>query len=256
MDTDTLSKKWVDVGFADRTLHGGMGIVADERFVYHISILSPDSSTHLTVLDRETLQVVHVQCLAEIADGHSLALWGDELMVASTGTDEVIGYRLNGYEASGARLVWTPTGSRADTHHVNSLVVADGEVLCSAFGPKDGEAWWSATNGYVHNITRDAALVQGLRQPHTVAWHEAQLYFCNSALGTVNSESGVVAPLAGYSRGLAFAPDGRVYAGTSVGRPWSELIGRCAVVQFSPTGVRTEIGLSPLGAEIYDLLLV
>lgn len=256
LDLESHAKRWVDVGLGGGELYGGLGLVADERFVYHLSFVGPEQASHLSVLDRASLEVVHTQALPEVADGHSLVRRGDELVVVSTGTDEIIAYRLDGPRATDPHLLWTPTGSGSDTHHVNSATVVDGELLCSAFGAKTGEAWASATEGYIRNVTTGTTVVAGLRQPHTATWHDGLLYFCNSAMGTVDSTVGPVASLAGYSRGLAFDADGSLYTATSVGRPWSEMAGRCAVVQISPGGMRTEIGLAPFGAEVYDLLLL
>jgi hypothetical protein len=110
----------------------------------------------------------------------------------------------------------------------------------------------------------------GLEQPHSVQGHNGELYFCNSRVGTVESGHGVVAQLAGYSRGLAFA-DGRIFAATSFARrsktagdlflnpnDQGSLQGRCAVAAM-PTDdgeVSIEIGMSRYGFEIYDLLML
>ncbi len=273
MDVLTQRMEWIDVGFG-QPLASGVGIQADERFVYHVSIANADFSTQLAVLDRESLQVVHTQRLAEVVDGHSVARLGDELCVVSTGTDEIVAYRLDGPKATDARTLWAPTASGTDTHHINSIVVHDGELWCSAFGPKDSErySWATVANGYIRNVTRETTHVEGLQQPHSAIWHDGELYFCNSRPGTVNTTEGLFAHLYGYSRGLAFAPDGSWYAGTSLGRrpahdpartdefgslvDRGEVHGRCAVVQFSPGGTRTEIGLGQHGHEIYDFLLL
>lgn len=264
--------QWVDVGFGGELLVSGAGIAADEDFVYHVSIAQTDFETRLTVLDRSTFEVVHVQRLTDVVDAHSIARYGADLCVASTGTDEVVAYRIDGHRLTDPRVLFTPTGAKDDTHHINSVAVVNGELLCSAFGPKNGGSWSTAAHGYIRNVTRNMDILTGLQQPHTVTCRADEILFCNSQLGTVESVDGPVAYLAGYARGLAFAPDGTMYAATSEARrpthlpartdifenrnDVGELHGRCAVVQFSSRGLRTEFGLSTFGAEIYDLHLL
>jgi hypothetical protein len=272
LDVDSQHWRWVDVGCADEPLVAGLGICSDDRYVYHVSLAKTESNAILTVLDRGTLHVQHVQQLPEIADVHSIQRLGNELVVASTGTDEIVGYELDGYVASGGRVVWSPTGSGVDSHHINSLAVIEGRLFCSAFGSREGGSWTTAKNGYVHNVTGDTRVLDGLRQPHSVTFHDGHLYYCNSQEGTVNSAEDVVAHLVGYARGLAFGADGTIYAATSLSRRGTQttdntaeflnlgdpgvLNGRCAVVKIPPGGSRLEMGLSPAGYEIYDLLLI
>jgi glucose/arabinose dehydrogenase len=271
LDVETQRADWVDTGVGE-LLVSGAGICSDERYVYHVSIVEAGFATVLSIFDRTTLAVVHVETLEEVSDAHSLLRQGDDLLVASTGTDEIVAYRLDGPKTSDARVIWTPTGSGTDTHHINSLALANGDVLCSAFGAKEADSWASATNGYIHNVTRDTPVVGGLRQPHTASWRDGGLYFCNSQEGSVNTTAGVVAFLAGYSRGLAFGPDGTLFAGTSVSRRPSstsgdtagfmnpmdpgEPRGQCAVVQLNPEGGhRVEVGMASFGHEIYDVFI-
>lgn len=271
LDMESQRADWVDTGVGE-PLVSGAGICTDDDHVYHVGVLRSGFRTVLSVLERRSLAVVHVQRLDEVDDAHSVARQGDELLVVSTGTDEIVAYRLDGLKATEARVVWSPTGSGRDTHHINSLVIADGELLCSAFGAKEGDSWTSARRGYIHNVTRDTVVVPGLRQPHTASWHDGTLFFCNSLEGSVNTSEGAIAFMAGYSRGLAFGPDGVVYAGTSVSRrptahtdegdvfmnPSDEgdLRGQCAVVQLSTHGGhRLEMGMRSFGLEIYDIVV-
>jgi Domain of unknown function (DUF4915) len=249
------------------------GICCYERYVYHVSIVVSGFATVLTILDRQTLEVLHVQTLAEIIDAHSIARHGDELFVASTGTDEVIAYRVDGARVGESRLAWTPTGSGTDTHHINSVAVAGGQVVCSAFGAKEDGSWAKPKNGYIRSVESDSLLLGGLRQPHSVCWQNGTLYFCNSQEGTVCTPDGDVAYLSSYSRGLAFAPDGTIYAGTSLSRKPSqpaddkpvfhnpsdpgEIHGRCSIVCIPPDGLgRGEIPMDSWAHELYDIAIV
>ena len=272
LDTSTLSKEYVDIGFG-QDLASGLGIYADDRYVYHTYIAHLDFSSHLTVLDRATFDVLHVQALQGVIDGHSLCRIDDELVIASTGTDQILAYPMNGLELGTPRVVWSPTNSLEDTHHVNSLTYVDGELFCSAFGPKDGESWSTTRNGYVRNVTAGVTILEGLRQPHSATWHDGQLYVCNSIEGSVNAGNDPIAFVTGYARGLTFGPDGTLYAGTSLARrptdstsdtavfrnPSDEgpLHGQCAVIHMTLAGTnRMEIAIPPFGREIYDILVL
>lgn len=285
MNTTTQEVAQVDIGFAEPLVLSGVGLCRDENYVFHVSLALPDVATpppvpgrpvdlvtQLSVLDLRDMRVVNVQPLPEINDCHSIVRYKDLLYAVSTGTDEVFTYHLRGTEVTDPQLVWTPSSAAQDVHHVNSITIANDDVVCSAFGPKEGDSWATSTHGYIYNISSDTRILDGLHQPHTATWSPQGLYFCNSRLGTVNHGNRVIGQLSGYARGLAFAPEGVMYAGTSVGRrpvenstrtdvfrhpeDPGELNGRCAVVQFTPGGARTEIGLSSFGFEIYDLLLL
>lgn len=271
MNAETHARDWVDVGVG-QDLVTGVGIHADDQYVYHISVTVKPYVTYLSILDRAMLQVLDVHPLPEINDGHSVVRLGDEIIVVSTETDEIWAYPIKGTKIGPGRLFWTPTGSGEDVHHVNSVAIADGDLLCSAFGPKDGDSWYTARNGYIRNLTTDSILIDGLLQPHSATWHEGELYYCNSLEGSVNRGEDVVVYLAGYSRGLAFA-DGLMYTGTSLSRrpadassganlftnPIDEgvLHGQCALVQMTEHGTnRTEVAMPPFGNEIYDILVL
>jgi hypothetical protein len=272
LDAVTQHGEWIDVGFG-QLLASGTGICADNEYIYHVFIANADFTSHLTIFDRHSLQVVHVQPLPEVVDGHSIVRSEQDLVVASTGTDQIIAYTLDGFELGEARVIWSPTDSGTDTHHINSLAVADGDLICSAFGPKEDDSWVTARNGYVCNISTDTEILDGLLQPHSAAWHDGQLFFCNSLEGSVNNQEGVVAYLFGYARGLTFGPDGTLYTATSLGRrppPASEdigvfgnpgdegeLLGHCALVQMTEVGTnRLEKSMATFGNEIYDIVVL
>ena len=208
MNTTTYATEPVDVGFTDPLVLSGVGLCEDENYIFHVSLALPDINTpppvpgyqpelvtQLSVLSKRDFTVMNVQALPEIYDCHSIIRNEDMLYVVSTDTDEVFSYRLRDFEAMDPQLVWTPSGAGQDLHHVNSIAVADGDVVCSAFGPKDGETWATSTHGYIHNVSTDARILEGLHQPHSVTWSPQGFYFCNSRLGTVNLENEVIAQI-------------------------------------------------------------
>jgi hypothetical protein len=214
-----------------------------------------------------------VHRLDVVRDGHSVIRYGDELLVVSTGTDEIIAYPLRGTKLGSSRVIWSPTNSGTDTHHVNSVTLLGGDVLCSAFGPKHENSWATAEDGYVRNVSTGEELVGGLQQPHSATVYDERLFFCNSLEGSVETVDAVVAYLYGYSRGLAVGPDGTVYAATSMSRKPSdpaagravfrnpgdegELHGHCALVRMTQSGAnRLEVSLANFANEIYDLFVL
>jgi hypothetical protein len=271
VNTATQHGEWIDVGLGE-VLASGVGICSDDRYVYHILVANSDFSTHVSVLDRGSLQVVNVQRLPEVDDGHSVVRLGEELIIVSSGTDEIVAYPLDDFELGPSRVLWSPTGSGTDTHHVNSVTNLDGELVCTAFGPQENGSWASAENGYVYNVSTEELVLDGLRQPHSATCHDGELFFCNSREGSVNTCDAVVAYLYGYTRGLSFGPDGTMHVGTSLSRrpqgaddamvflnpsDVGDIHGHCAVVQMNVMGTnRLETTLAPFGDEIYDLFVL
>jgi hypothetical protein len=272
IDLNTQRREWIDVKL-NQLVASGLGIFADQEFIYHVCLSSPNLDTYLIVFDRSSLSVVDIHPLEAVRDGHSVLRHEGELLVVSTGTDEIISYPLHGSTLGQARVLWTPTGSGTDTHHVNSVALLGDDILCSAFGPKDEGSWSTAQHGYIQNISIGENLVEGLQQPHSTTCRDGEVFFCNSLEGTVNSVDDTIAYLNGYSRGLAFAADGTLYAATSLSRRPSdpnaeravfrnpgddgELHGHCAIIQISGSGgSRLEISLAEFANEIYDLLVL
>lgn len=272
IDLHSQRRDWIDVNL-DQLVASGLGLFADHEFVYHVCLSSPDLDTYLIVFDRSSLNVVDIHLLETVRDAHSVLRHGDELLVVSTGTDEIISYPLHGSKLGRPRVRWTPTESGTDTHHINSVALLGEEILCSAFGPKEEGSWATAQNGYIQNISTGEYLVGGLQQPHSTTCRDGEIFFCNSLEGTVNSVDDTIAYLNGYSRGLAFGADGTLYAATSLSRRPSdpnaeravfrnpgdegELHGQCAIIQMSGSGgSRLEISLAGFANEIYDLLVL
>lgn len=275
MHIPTRRLQWVDLGYTRPAVVSGKGMAMNDEYLFHVSLVASEENkvrTHLLVLSREDLRLVHEQVLSGVHDGHSIVVDGDRICVASTGTEQLVAYTLDGVEASGPVVIWSPTGAERDTQHVNSIALHDGSLLASAIGSRVQGSWAAAQHGYVVDVASGETVVTGLSHPHSLTSHDGRLTFCNSQFGSLNDADGPINHFAGYARGLAYAADGTTYVGTSVGRrprndplrgqgafhnPWTggEPVGRCAVVELRPDGLRTEIGLTHLGSEIYDLML-
>lgn len=273
-DRASTECRLVDVA-AKEMLVSGAGICVDDRFVFHVSITLEGFDSLLSVLDRETLQPVSVTRLDAVRDAHSLVRFGDELFVASTGRDEVVAYEIGADGSVGrSRVVWSPTSSGTDAHHLNSLAVFEGEVVASAFGPMERGSWAQPKNGYISSVTSGTVLVSGLRQPHSLCPAGSDLLFCHSQEGTVNRPDSEIVYLAGYTRGLTTSPDGGLLAATSRGRkpsqpaddrpvflnptdPGQSTSGSASVFEFWPGSDRTPeraLDLSWWADEIYDII--
>jgi hypothetical protein len=251
---------------------GVTGLATGERFVFAIAQAGAGPA-ELLVLDRADLSLVGRHAFEPGSDPHSLWAAEDALFVVSTGTDELLRLDLDGSEVVSATTVWRPDpgGTRHDVHHLNAVIELGGALLVSGFGPKAGQLWRSAADGFVHDVTADAAVATGIDQPHSPAAVGDRLAYCESrtrSVRVVGEER--AARLPGYTRGLCLAGD-RLFAATSVGRRVSkstgllnnpndpgEAAGRCTVSRLDPDTLEVEASLD-LGhhaREIYDLLPV
>jgi Domain of unknown function (DUF4915) len=160
----------------------------------------------LVSLDRR-LQLADVFSCEVARDLHSLSVHGDRLYIASTGTNQVLSVGCGGGRFSGPEQVHVTCGTTAeDQVHLNSLLVEEGRLLYSMFGvgPKSPVR----DTGAVVDAGSDAALIYGLRDPHSLTrLAHGRLALCeslHSALcilepgGALNRVS-----LRGYTRGIA-----------------------------------------------------
>ncbi|MGE5251239.1 MAG: DUF4915 domain-containing protein, partial [Bacteroidota bacterium] len=226
---------------------------------------------HIAVLREADLSPLFFQHTPQVGDPHSILASGDCLYVVSTATDEVLSFDITDTALLNPRVVWKASDAGIDTHHVNSIVEKDGDLMVSAFGPKAGDLWSTAANGYIHNISLDRRIKEGIYHPHTLSVHDDQIYYCESHRGWFCSLEGPVFQLNGYSRGISWCSDDLVCVGTSIGRKVSkstgllanpadpgEEIGQCAVtLRACATGdLLYQRDLSWFGPEIYDVLLL
>jgi hypothetical protein len=264
--------QWVPLGARADTVRGCTGLCSTDRWLY-CAWNGPEGANYLTILDKSTYDVLDVGRVENVRDIHSITIADNWLYLVSSGTDEVS--RIPANRAGGlAEVVWRTSDAGRDTHHVNSILATDGRLLCSAFGPKAGERWSTAVNGYVVDIGSNAIVWNGIEHPHSLASRNGELYVIESRrtrlLGMTHGE---LLTADGYARGLMLSDDGRGVIGLSRGRTVSrslgtienpadpgELAGRMGLLHFtissdgSPFVVGHEVDLSPYGVEIYDIL--
>lgn len=139
----------------------------------------------------------------EVRDIHGLAVLGDDLLVVSTATNQIIACDL----ASGrVRPFWASGDALCDTLHVNDVAVSDGRVLASDFGRRTAEG---PRSGRVFDAVTGESLVRHLREPHSVTVDaEGLIHVLESPTGDLlRCPSGFsprrVMGITGYARGLA-----------------------------------------------------
>ncbi|NIT28916.1 MAG: hypothetical protein GTN53_41105, partial [Candidatus Aminicenantes bacterium] len=107
-----------------------------------------------------------------VNDPHSLKFYKDNILVVSSGTNEI--YKLflddKGF-ADHEELFWRPADlnkTQKDLIHVNSLSVSkNGEVFITLFGNKNPKGWEKTLCGELVNISSNQVILRGLQNPHT-----------------------------------------------------------------------------------------
>jgi hypothetical protein len=204
--------------------------------------------------------VVRYLRLDELVDPHDLALDGGEIVVVSTGRNEILRYALSG------ELVerWTPGGD-GDAWHLNSLLRADGKLFCSGFGKFAVDRAWAEPGardgaGVVVEVGSGETVLSGLTAPHNPCKLDDAWLVCNSGTqdvleldteGTMQRRAG----LGGWTRGLALVGE-------------SLVVGVSAHRQSKATSATAELAVLDRGSfaerqritlpcrEIYDLVLL
>lgn len=119
--------------------------------------------------------------IAELREPHT-ALWTDDdtLAVVSTLTNAIL------WLDADLRVVrrWAAPGT-GDCWHLNSLTVADGRLVASAFGRFGEHRGWSAPGaregaGIVFDVETGADVLTGLTAPHDPFHADGRWYVCNS----------------------------------------------------------------------------
>lgn len=246
---------------------GITGLSVSDRFVY----AAAQGINSLLLLDRTTLGVVNQYRFQHAVDVHSIRVVDDILYAVSSGTDEVVALQLHDDQIAWEHVYWRvdPNGPRADRHHLNAVWAEDARLLVAGFGPKQGESWSSATDGFIVDIHTNERVATDIAHPHSVMVIDNQLAFCESRRMAVRSlEAGHERRLPGYSRGLCVIGSS-IFVATSLGRQASRrrgmvenphesagnIRGRCTISRLSRRSFQVEdiLELSHMAREIYDL---
>jgi hypothetical protein len=237
------------------------GLASDDSHLYVVT--ESHGVARLVAVARATWTVAWEAPLPGAQDVHSIAVANGFVYAVSTGTDSVIRYRL-ARGVGDPEIVWSPTGASEDTHHLNGIALWNGSVVVSAFGPRRGDRWASARDGYIYDVSRGTPIEKGIYHPHAVLAWRGELWWCESATGTVHSSSGRRCAVDGYARGLAPLTNRHLAIGTSVGRHTGDgaitnpldpgvPAGRCGITVFDgrTDTIRGFVDASSIGPEIY-----
>ena len=214
----------------------------------------------IVALERATLAVKAVSHLRGTLDPHSIAIHGDRLFVASTGTNSIVGHTLDGPAVLQPRLAWSANTSYQDLVHLNGVAVsANGGLFCTGFGPLPEGGWAAAENGFVMDVNAGSLLETGVRHPHTpMFWNDELVYLgsWNSELRSVNRQR---AKLEGYTRGMAIMNDATAWIGCNRARHGGKAGAPDAIVTSIwrmdiATGTLLAQIVIPTNAEIFDVL--
>ncbi|MGC2458710.1 MAG: DUF4915 domain-containing protein [Gallionellaceae bacterium] len=270
LDVDTLQVSPVNLG-ATVPIKTCTGLTRDHARLFMLCA-DTDGKFYLAALRSGDLKPLFFQYLPEIIDGHSILINQGRLYIASTGNDAVISYRLGPTGIDDSDVFWRVAGSRADTHHINGLALWHGDIVLSAFGPKSGQTWSTASNGYLFNLTQNTRLADNLYQPHSIKEWGGNLYYCESVRGNIACLGKAEWEIGGYTRGLDFIAGDTVAVGSSKARKISKSTGlinnpadpgqssgECEINFFrlSTSGGITRlagISLSNYAPEFYDVL--
>jgi Domain of unknown function (DUF4915) len=237
------------------------GMAADDNCLYVAT--GARAEARLVALSRTTWTVAWEAPLADADDVHSIAVADGHLYAVSTGTDCVMRYRLDG-GVGDPEVVWSPTDGTDDTHHLNAITLWNGSLVVGAFGPRSGDRWASARDGYLFDVSRGIPIEKGIYHPHAVLAWRGELWWCESATGTVCTSSGPRCVVDGYVRGLAPVSNRLLAIGSSVGRHTGDgnitnpldpglPAGRSGITVFDAKKqtVRGFVDTSHIGPEVY-----
>ncbi len=244
------------------------GLTSDNNNLY--ALFRSHGVFYVAGFTLDDFQRFFCQPLTEVRDGHSLFVRMGQLYVVSTGTDQVLRYELARNGIKNPQVIWSASEAGRDTHHVNSVAEWNGNIVVSCFGPKRGELWASAVEGYIHDIDRDLRIKDDIHHPHSLSVRGGQLYYCESSERRVASLDRSIFELDGYTRGVAWLSDDLVCIGSSVGRKVSkstdtanprdpgEPFGNCEIVigELSTGRLLKRIDLGWFNSELYDLVAV
>lgn len=152
-----------------------------------------------------------------VKDIHGIHAEGDDVFIASTGTNQIIRFISPSWALDSSmdeeKVLWEGAQPDMDRIHLNDVWRGYGRTYYTAFG-EDG-------NGVVGCLLGDKhrTLHAGLSQPHTVKARSKQAMFCDSLRSTFHRRDRKV-KLKGYLRGWDYDKD-YVVVGVSADREGS-----------------------------------
>ncbi|MFP3244996.1 MAG: DUF4915 domain-containing protein [Paraburkholderia sp.] len=270
-DCESEAFEWIDLSEVPLPVYGATGLCRVGGTYYAaLQVRAPGTLGTLLAQFDDTGRLLRTASLAQVHDAHSLLWWHGELLLVSSGTNQV--FAIDWAPGSTPRMrVFFEREPGADTLHMNSLQAFDGHVYLSMFGSKPSASWREASDGQVLDLSAGGKVVlRGLQHPHSLFVDGGGLFCMNSRTSAVVHVAGTApghdTPLSGYVRG-ALSHGSQLFVGTSMQRKQSKSRGvseasdkvstgtGCGLhVLDSVRGVARWHDLSPFGAELYDVL--
>ena len=277
-DFDSGDLEWIEPPESEAPVGGATGICwADSECFVLLQRRVPGWPTTLAAYGPD-LRVRRTVRLKRVSDGHSMIFHDGALLVASSGTNELVRVTLdrNG-EVVSEEPVWSPGNAGFDHDHLNSVVYSAGRLYASLFGPKTEDGNSLQRQGQVVEIASGSTIRGELTHPHSLAEINGVLYWLESSRGQVwrlgrtgsSFQSEILFHLDGYLRGIV-GDNGSLCIGASAQRLRSKSQGtlvdppsgnrdglHCLLhrVDLSSGAVETR-DLTPFGREIFDLALL
>ncbi|HZE86623.1 MAG TPA: hypothetical protein VE090_00290 [Methylomirabilota bacterium] len=263
--------RWVNLHEEKMVKSYGLVKHTDANVVFHAGKIKDTGKPLLKVLDANDLSVRDTYAL-DTRDPHSLCVVEDNLFIVATGTDEVRAVPLTdpGKKSEVVYRVPDSNGS-ADTYHLNSIVTTpDGRTLVSGFGPREGQKWYTAQNGFVADVLTSEKLIEGIYHPHTLFVAGSDILICESSRSKVhNLNRKTVWEGNLYTRGLAYDNQDNLLIGESTGvmhesqkgtirnaEDEGTIVGEAMIYRYNKNTGKTTVmqKLSAYGPEIYDIV--
>ncbi|SDL61022.1 protein of unknown function [Catalinimonas alkaloidigena] len=192
--------------------------------------------------------------LSEAKDVHDIYVTEKEVIVVSTGTNEVHWYDWRG------EIIrkWSP-GGNGDAWHLNCLYGVDTEIYISAFGKFDNHRDWNGNcrdTGFVMKMHTEELIIEGLSGPHNPRKIHNRWLICDSHKRGIriieNGENNFV-NLGGFTRGIAVTSKGWL-VGVSADRKSAleNPTGKIKLVESERCEIMEEVSV-PF-PEIYDIV--
>ncbi|MGQ7932868.1 DUF4915 domain-containing protein [Paraburkholderia sp. D1E] len=273
-DCDTNAFEWIDLSDVPLPVYGATGVCrVGDVYYAALQVRAPGTLGTLLAQFDGAGRLQRTAALAQVQDAHSLLWWNGELLLVSSGTNQV--FAIDWAPDSEPRTrVFFERDPGADTLHMNSLQAFDGRVYLSMFGCKPSASGQEAADGQVLDLNAGGAVVRrGLQHPHSLFVDGMSLCCVNSRTSTLIHVAGPTPPreisLHGYVRGARVEGE-RLFVGTSMLRTGSKSRGTTEVVDNASavrngggcglqevemaSGVQRWHDLSAFGAELYDVL--
>jgi hypothetical protein len=264
MDPESCAFRWLSVSAAPQL--GATGMLRHLGFIYVCA-----QGNMLYAYREADMQLVSAYAFKHVRDPHSMFLDEDgQILVVSTGTDEVYSLTLANGQCGGEHFVWRVPGTAGNTdgYHLNSICRFNGErVVSYCFSGAQSDRSVDTVGGVI-SMDSGASYAQGVRYPHSLLQRNGALYLCEQP-GIVRTLDGRLYKQAGWARGLVFSDD-ILWAAFSRYRPCrldkrmtpaefddycTRPIQICALDPLTLRCLRT-IDLGGLGFEVYDILPV